>query len=252
MGKNDPLPPLTARRSSLDISAISKVGLIMCRIGFHSPGDGRFLTPDPSESSAGLEAPLSWNRYSYVSGDPVNYVDPWELQQNCGREPNGEPKKCPPPPPPSPPPYRPPVPPIDGDPCLLHGPNSVECKGESPPATCPTGYVLLVSGECEDEEAYFNRSAGDSLLNLANKCLGEAIASQFGLNVATGIMGVLTTPKAAVPPFQKAPSYASQYTSLLSSLGHYVEINIPKTLGTTNLLRANFEFGCEEIRNDRS
>jgi RHS repeat-associated protein len=37
---------------------------------------GRFLTPDPYRASGGPAAPQSWNRYSYVEGDPVNFNDP--------------------------------------------------------------------------------------------------------------------------------------------------------------------------------
>lgn len=37
---------------------------------------GRFLTADPYVASGGPSAPNSWNRYAYVSGDPVNFADP--------------------------------------------------------------------------------------------------------------------------------------------------------------------------------
>ncbi len=43
---------------------------------YHAPGVGRFLTPDPYDGSAGPGHPSSWNRYSYVLGDPVNGSDP--------------------------------------------------------------------------------------------------------------------------------------------------------------------------------
>ena len=46
---------------------------------FHSPGTGRFLTPDPYMAAAnGANDPTnpgSWNRYAYVEGDPVNFID---------------------------------------------------------------------------------------------------------------------------------------------------------------------------------
>ena len=41
---------------------------------------GRFLTPDPYKASAGLTDPGSWNRYVYVLGDPVNWLDPRGLE----------------------------------------------------------------------------------------------------------------------------------------------------------------------------
>jgi RHS repeat-associated protein len=41
---------------------------------------GRFNTPDPSQAGAkgasDAANPASWNRFSYVQGDPVNYYDP--------------------------------------------------------------------------------------------------------------------------------------------------------------------------------
>jgi RHS repeat-associated protein len=37
---------------------------------------GRFITPDPYQASAGPADPGSWNRYTYVGGDPVNFNDP--------------------------------------------------------------------------------------------------------------------------------------------------------------------------------
>jgi RHS repeat-associated protein len=43
---------------------------------YYSPGVGRFLTADPYMASAGAADPSSWNRYAYVEGDPINYVDP--------------------------------------------------------------------------------------------------------------------------------------------------------------------------------
>jgi RHS repeat-associated protein len=43
---------------------------------YYWSGLGRFLTPDPSDASAVLGEPHSWNRYAYVLGDPVNRTDP--------------------------------------------------------------------------------------------------------------------------------------------------------------------------------
>ena len=34
------------------------------------------MTPDPYLASGGTGSPSSWNRYAYVSGDPVNFYDP--------------------------------------------------------------------------------------------------------------------------------------------------------------------------------
>jgi RHS repeat-associated protein len=54
---------------------------------------GRFLTPDPGGiRTAHLKDPVSWNRYAYANGDPVNRIDPsgkdsicvgWTDDQTC-------------------------------------------------------------------------------------------------------------------------------------------------------------------------
>lgn len=46
---------------------------------FYASTYGRFNTPDPAIGSAGPNNPQSWNRYSYVNGDPVNSLDPQGL-----------------------------------------------------------------------------------------------------------------------------------------------------------------------------
>ena len=43
---------------------------------FHSPLTGRFLSVDPALTSRALKQPQAWNRYSYVIGNPLKYVDP--------------------------------------------------------------------------------------------------------------------------------------------------------------------------------
>ena len=43
---------------------------------YYSPGTGRFMTSDPYLASGGAGSPSSWNRFAYVEGDPVNFVDP--------------------------------------------------------------------------------------------------------------------------------------------------------------------------------
>jgi hypothetical protein len=37
---------------------------------------GRFMTPDPANAGASLDTPQSWNAYSYVLNNPLNYIDP--------------------------------------------------------------------------------------------------------------------------------------------------------------------------------
>ncbi|HAX41886.1 MAG TPA: hypothetical protein DCY80_04920 [Solibacterales bacterium] len=43
---------------------------------YYKPEWGRFTSPDPYQASGGPADPGSWNRYSYNSSDPVNYLDP--------------------------------------------------------------------------------------------------------------------------------------------------------------------------------
>jgi len=57
---------------------------------------GRFNTADPYQASAGPKSPLSWNRYSYTRGDPVNRVDPRGLldELTCGGEDGSSSSDC--------------------------------------------------------------------------------------------------------------------------------------------------------------
>lgn len=43
---------------------------------YYGAGWGRFLAADPTWSSADLDNPQTWNRYAYVTGNPVLRVDP--------------------------------------------------------------------------------------------------------------------------------------------------------------------------------
>src|SRR5277367_7087252 len=54
----------------------AETGLDYADQRYHDPGEGRFRTPDPFSGSMDPKNPGSWNRYAYVSGDPVNGTDP--------------------------------------------------------------------------------------------------------------------------------------------------------------------------------
>ena len=56
---------------------------------YYTSGMGRFMTPDPLETSATPSQPDSWNRYVYVEGDPSNFSDPSGLLK-CGEQPYTE------------------------------------------------------------------------------------------------------------------------------------------------------------------
>jgi RHS repeat-associated protein len=43
---------------------------------YYASNFGRFMTADRYVASGGTSDPKSWNRYSYVEGDPVNFNDP--------------------------------------------------------------------------------------------------------------------------------------------------------------------------------
>jgi RHS repeat-associated protein len=53
---------------------------------YYSSSHGRFLTPDPYVSNDALRNPQSWNRYSYVENDPVNFLDPTGLERSSIEE----------------------------------------------------------------------------------------------------------------------------------------------------------------------
>jgi RHS repeat-associated protein len=57
----------------------SESGLDNFEARYNSSNIGRFLSPDPDNIGASLEAPQSWNAYSYVLNNPLKYVDPFGL-----------------------------------------------------------------------------------------------------------------------------------------------------------------------------
>jgi RHS repeat-associated protein len=64
----------------------SLTGLDYADQRFYASSYGRFNTVDPMNNSAGLNEPGSWNRYSYVAGDPINRSDPRGL---CSQDSSG-------------------------------------------------------------------------------------------------------------------------------------------------------------------
>ena len=54
----------------------AETGLDYADQRYHQPGMGRFTTPDSSLGGTRLRDPGSWNRYTYVQGDPINFNDP--------------------------------------------------------------------------------------------------------------------------------------------------------------------------------
>lgn len=51
-------------------------GLDYAQNRYYASSWGRFTTADPYRARGGASVPQSWNRYSYVGGDPINRTDP--------------------------------------------------------------------------------------------------------------------------------------------------------------------------------
>jgi RHS repeat-associated protein len=56
-----------------------KSGLDYADQRWYASGVGRFNSPDPYQASAALSSPGSWNRFTYVNSDAINYNDPLGL-----------------------------------------------------------------------------------------------------------------------------------------------------------------------------
>jgi RHS repeat-associated protein len=59
----------------------AETGLEFAQARYYSSSCGRFTSPDPYTGSMSLTDPQSFNRYSYVSNNPVNSTDPSGMSQ---------------------------------------------------------------------------------------------------------------------------------------------------------------------------
>ena len=69
----------------------SATGLNYADQRYYASGWGRFNSPDPYVAIAATAEPQSWNRYSYVQNDPVNYGDRrglYRTAQECIEDPD--------------------------------------------------------------------------------------------------------------------------------------------------------------------
>ena len=62
----------------------AETGLDYFGARYMSSAQGRFTSPDPLLSSGRPDDPQSWNRYAYVSNNPLRYTDPFGLYKFAG------------------------------------------------------------------------------------------------------------------------------------------------------------------------
>ena len=60
-------------------------GLDYAQQRYHASGVGWSNRADPYDASAGSNDPGSWNRYTYVGGDPVGFRDPSGRATACNQ-----------------------------------------------------------------------------------------------------------------------------------------------------------------------
>ncbi|MCC7155576.1 MAG: RHS repeat-associated core domain-containing protein [Bryobacterales bacterium] len=185
---------------------------------YYSATSGRFISPDPYQASGGPTDPGSWNRYSYVQGDPVNYHDPAGLMQEV-------------------PTFRITVTALSGS---MGGMSEIDwalARMYWRPNDMPGG-TGGASQESYDHPQVSRADAIDKGLSTAFDCLVTATRDHFGDTVAHGALTVLGAPmhKGWLPPFRViGPNPA---TSILSSVGNFIRIAVPRVANTANLLRA--------------
>jgi RHS repeat-associated protein len=64
------------RQKFTGYEADAETGLNFAQARYQSPTQGRFISVDPFGASASIADPQSFNRYAYVSNDPINLSDP--------------------------------------------------------------------------------------------------------------------------------------------------------------------------------
>jgi RHS repeat-associated protein len=63
-----------------------ETGLDYAQNRYYSNVQGRFTSVDPENTGANLADPQSWNGYSYVSNNPLRFVDPNGLSLTCRKD----------------------------------------------------------------------------------------------------------------------------------------------------------------------
>lgn len=215
-------------------------GLDYFNARYYSPGLGRFSSPDPGNAAADPTDPQTWNAYAYVNNNPLSNVDPTGMAWTQAQV----------------------------QVCTPVTTSTISYEGETP--SPGSGPALKTACHYETQFVWVNDpdsdpsgsngggaggAGGGGAVGAGNKapqkngtpdkpidwhkigsCLVSSTLNHYGLTAAAGASGLLAIPisKALVPPYRVI---GTPTTNLLSVLGHYAEITVPRMLESTNLLR---------------
>jgi RHS repeat-associated protein len=205
---------------------------------YYAVGMGRFGTPDPYMANNGgpgdPDDPASWNRYAFVAGDPVNYVDP--SGQAYGPAPPDPPAPNPAPPIPDPPTRKPPSGPAPLDPPpTLEGASKTKNKKFTNAIKAAESKLKKSGSPCASD------FGADALATL------DSATYKYGLSFATDANG---DPTAIPDPNIYASTDPSTGTVTINMVGYFFDISPTPIAGTdravihdmgTGLSQTNFD-----------
>jgi RHS repeat-associated protein len=184
---------------------LSELGMSYYKARMYSATMGRFLQTDPIGYDG--DGP---NLYAYVLNDPVNLTDPLGLDDGtCGG--NG----C-------------------GPPIEICG----NCTVGSGFSGSPYGGPGWARSKEPPEPRGPKEKGKEERINSKKlkQCFVKSFADYYGLTAGAGLSALLAIPisKSVVPPYRQI---GARTTNLLSVLGHFVEVNVPRILESSNLFR---------------